>query len=447
MLEHVREPRIGSRLRESVSAVTGTVNSPGRFTAWWSDRRQADASVVRRIPFAELGGWGFDAKTGDLGHETGRFFTVEGLHVALGDGREWEQPIINQPEVGVLGILAKEFDGVLHFLMQAKMEPGNPGLLQLSPTVQATRSNFTRAHGGARVRYLEHFTGPARGTVLVDVLQSEHGAWFYRKRNRNMVVESDRDVPLQDDFCWLTLGQIGELLRRDNLVNMDARTVLSCLSTEGEPAREPLTGLVSWITEFRANHAVRTTRLPLRELTHWHRTRDEIRRADGRYFSVVALSVESRSREVSRWTQPMFAPRGRGVVAFLVRCTRGVWQVLVSARTEGGFMDTPELGPTVQCVPANYPHGPYPLFLDQVLTADPARIRYDAVHAEEGGRFDHAESRYLAVDVTGDAPDPPPPGFRWVTLGQLDGLLRHSNYVNVQARSLTACLKFARVLD
>ncbi len=84
----------------------------------------------------------------------------------------WTQPIIRQPEGGILGILAEEFDGVPHFLMQAEMEPGNPDLLQLSPTVQATRSNCTKVHCGAAVKYIEHLTQPCRGRVPADVLRS-----------------------------------------------------------------------------------------------------------------------------------------------------------------------------------------------------------------------------------------------------------------------------------
>lgn len=39
-----------------------------------------------------------------------------------------------------------------------------------------------------------------------------------------------------------------------------------------------------------------------------------------------------------------------------------------------------------------------------------------------------------------EVPLDPPPGFCWVTVGQLTSLVCHSNYVNVQARSLLACL-------
>jgi dTDP-4-dehydro-6-deoxy-alpha-D-glucopyranose 2,3-dehydratase len=43
-----------------------------------------------------------------------------------------------------------------------------------------------------------------------------------------------------------------------------------------------------------------------------------------------------------------------------------------------------------------------------------------------------------------DYPLDEPPGFRWMTPRQLMSLLTHSYYVNVQARSLLACLQTTR---
>jgi oxidase EvaA len=40
--------------------------------------------------------------------------------------------------------------------------------------------------------------------------------------------------------------------------------------------------------------------------------------------------------------------------------------------------------------------------------------------------------------------DTEPPDYRWLTLHQLAGLLQHSHYVNVQARTLVACLQGLR---
>ena len=88
-------------------------------------------------------GWYVDS-CGSLRHNSGKFFSIEGIHVETDYEirPSWNQPIINQPEVGYLGILTKEFDGVLYFLIQAKIEPGNVNCVQLSPTLQATKSNM-----------------------------------------------------------------------------------------------------------------------------------------------------------------------------------------------------------------------------------------------------------------------------------------------------------------
>lgn len=442
------DPVLAGRLARSAATRRTSPPATVEIPRWLAGvRRRYDLSV-RRVPFSALDGWSFTPDTGNLVHHTGRFFAVEGLHVRSDaeGAAEWQQPVIVQPEVGILGILAKEFDGVLHLLMQAKMEPGNPNLVQLSPTVQATHSNFTGVHRGARVPYLEHFTTPTEGHVLTDVLQSEHGSWFWRKVNRNLVVEVAGEVPVRDGYRWLTLGELGQLLHLDNVVNMDARSVLACLPLwDGhDRAHTSDTAVRSWFTGERTRRTRHAERIPLAQVRGWRREPDAITHAQGRYFRVVAIRAEGGGREVAGWSQPLLAPVAQGVVAFLVRRFGGVPHVLVHARVEPGFVHTVELGPTVQYTPANYAHlaGAHrPPFLDAVLAADPSRVRYAAVHAEEGGRFLEAENRYLLVEADeGTAPAHPPPGFQWVTPAQLSALVRHSHYVNVQARTLLAVL-------
>ncbi len=405
-------------------------------------------------------------------HDSGKFFCVQGLAVTTDHGpvASWSQPIINQPETGVLGILVKEFDGVLHCLMQAKVEPGNAGVLQLSPTVQATRSNYTAVHRGRAVPYLDLFLSARPESVLADVLQSEQGSWFYRKRNRNIVVEATGDVEVRDGFRWLTLGQLHELLAFDNLVNMNSRTVLSCLpfsgpdllealGCDGEGFRAALVRsigsawgavhtngeILSWLTDLRSRREVEATPIPLREVRGWTRGADRIAHETGAFFDIRAVAVAGGDREIDTWSQPIIAPHGLGVVAFLAARFTGVLHLLVNARVEPGYLDFVELAPTVQCTPESYEHLPArarPPFLDQVLDAAPDRIRFDTLLSEEGGRFYRAVNRYVIVEVDPSevSEDVGPSRYRWMTADQVVGLLRHSHYVNVQARSLIACL-------
>ncbi|WP_370119198.1 NDP-hexose 2,3-dehydratase family protein [Streptacidiphilus sp. MAP12-33] len=447
------DPGLAGRLAASAARLDGAHLALDEFDGWLAERDAVQEFAIERIPFAQMRGWHFEdgvTASGNLVHDSGRFFSVEGLRLseAAGGGTARYQPILHQPEVGILGILAKEFDGVLHFLMQAKMEPGNPRPVMLSPTVQATRSNYTGVHQGAPVTYLEHFVGAGRGRVVADVLQSEHGDWFFHKRNRNMLVEvgADEEVRPHPDFCWLTLGQIHALLARDNVINMDSRTVLSCLpparpaDADPEQAVSSTAELLSWFTDRRTESEMAATRVPLRGLPGWRRDLDQIGREDGQGFRVIAIDVRAGRREVGSWTQPVIEPVGQGLAAFLVREFDGVPHVLTKARAEGGFLDAVELGPTVQCMNGDELDEETSPFLAQIRDADPARIRFDALHAEEGGRFRNAVSRYLIVDADDRANGPLPADHAWVSQEQLSGLLRHSQYVNVQARTLVACL-------
>ncbi len=448
------------------------VMSMAGFHSWFNARARANSFRVDRIPFADLSGWDFEPDTGNLVHASGRFFSVEGLRVRTDRPwvSEWTQPIIVQPEIGVLGILVKRFDGVPHCLMQAKMEPGNINGLQISPTVQATRSNYMKVHGGAATKYIEYFRPGSRGRVLFDGLQSEQGSWFLHKRNRNIVVETDDDVPLHEDFCWLTLDQIRRLLRLDHMVNMDSRTVLSCVppaltqpddrnsgdDSFGDAVQRSLWGhgravhdpgrILSWLTEVRARQELVQRRVPLKEVAEdgWRLGPEVIDHRDGKYFDVVAVAVQASNREVTAWTQPLVAPRQSGLLALLVKRIGGTLHALVQARSDAGTLNIAELTATVHCQPGNYADAPAehrPPYLDYALAAPLWRVRLDVVHSEEGGRFYHAQNRYLVIEVEDDFDAEPDDRYLWTTLDQLMSLLSHSNYLTVELRSLMASMR------
>ncbi|MYV49629.1 NDP-hexose 2,3-dehydratase family protein [Streptomyces sp. SID2888] len=444
--------QLAARIAHSAAARAGRMTTFPEFHRWFAGYAEQSYADVEPVALEDLVGWRIDPVSGGLVHDSGRFFEVQGIEVHHPGAvvPRWRQPIIDQPETGILGILVAEFDGVPHFLMQAKVEPGNCNGLQLSPTVQATRSNYTRAHGGRSVPYVEYFRDFARHTVLADVRQSEQGSWFYRKRNRNMIVEVSEPVEVLDGFRWLTLGQIHELLALDDVVNMDSRTVLSCLPFpgSGRPGDEAgslhTTGeILSWITDLRSGTDLRVRPVPLDQVTGWRWRDGRLGHDSGLFFEVMGVRVRARGREVNQWTQPMIAAERPGVAAFLTRRIGGVTHVLMQAKVTPGYVDGVELAPTVQCAPHNYgvlPARARPPFLDEVLDADPRRIRFDTMLSEEGGRFYHTRNRYLVIETDQDREDEHP-DFRWVAVHQLADLLRHSYYLNVEARTLVACLR------
>jgi oxidase EvaA len=201
---------------------------------WLHDRLTRTSLNTHQIPLRDVALWHVEDSTGNIVHESGRFFTITGLQVRHRLQNEeliWDQPIIDQPEFGVLGILASRIGDILHFCLRLKEEPGNINAVQLSPTVQATYSNYMQSHGGSRPPLIEMFMDPPADRIIISKLQSEDGGRFLFKSNRNMIVLADEDTlpRLPDDFIWLTLRQIANLLKRDNLVNACTRSILGCL--------------------------------------------------------------------------------------------------------------------------------------------------------------------------------------------------------------------------
>lgn len=445
---------------------------------WLSDQNHRVKVSVDRIPIASIRGWKFDQTGGALIHDSGRFFSIEAIRVTTNWGQvnSWDQPIINQPEIGYLGFIAKKFNGVLHFLLQAKIEPGNINYVQLSPTIQATRSNYTQAHGGKKPLYLEFFQNVAPENVLLDQLQSEQGARFLMKRNRNIIIQVEGDLPVYENFIWLTLGHIKELLRYDNLVNMDTRTVLSGIgygNFEGDAIRllqffmhsmdtrkespellmsalqlsgslHTTNDIIHFLTSIKSKYDLFIDKIPLADAKSWTVSDDEISRDDGKFFKIIGVNVSISNREVLNWQQPMVQPSQEGICGFICKKINGVVHFAVQAKLECGNRDIIELAPTVQCLTGDYRASDSQRvpFLEYLLNAPKYTILYDAFQSEEGGRFFCEQNRNLIVMAEEDFPVSLPDNYIWMSLSQLIFFNQFNNYLNIQARSLIAAISF-----
>ena len=431
---------------------------------WLYQKREETTVNIKEIPFSELNKWNFDEE-GNLRHDSGKFFSIEGVEVTTNHGwkQQWSQPIINQPEVGFLGIIAKKIEGRLYFLMQAKIEPGNVNYVQFSPTLQATKSNYTQVHKGNKPLYLEYFQSPDR-KVLIDQLQSEQGARFLKKRNRNIIILVEDEIEVLTNFCWLTLGQINKLMTMDNVVNMDTRTVVAgiplsetlnqSLNTEVGHRAAVLNArleaedrfmhsrikLISWITSQKTHYEMDTRPIPLKKVKNWVKDEYSIHHPSGNFFSVIATQVEIGNREVQRWTQPIIKPAQDGIIAFLAIKHNGLTHFLVQAKVEVGNFDIVELAPTVQCITGSYKKAKpedQPPFLDLVLNADRSTVLFDSKQSEEGGRFYREQNRSLVIEFD-SAPEQLPKNYIWMSYDQLKTFIQFNNYLNIQARSLLA---------
>ena len=215
------------------------VSTLEQVKAWFLERRRVCTMIVEDISLTECRDWVIDPASGWVRHKNGQFFFVQGVRTTHSEfreaGRGWDQPILTQVgyDGGILGIIRKRIDGVPHYLIEAKAEPGNYERVQMSPTLQATFSNLDRAHGGRRPLFSEYFLEPAKygATVHYDQWMSEDGGRLHLKRNKGMLVELPEDLALEhnETFRWLSMWQIKECLHENAWVNPHIRGIISHL--------------------------------------------------------------------------------------------------------------------------------------------------------------------------------------------------------------------------
>lgn len=462
----IKESYIDEFLKSAL-AKESNLNSINDILNWINEKKSDIKFNISKIPLNKLINWNINKNTGNIYHKSKKFFSIEGITVETNYGIKsiWDQPIINQPEMGFLGMLTKNINGVLHFLIQAKIEPGNINIVQLSPTLQATKSNYTRVHEGKSPNYLEYFNGEKDVEILIDQLQSEQGARFLKKRNRNIIVEINEDekIEIHDNFIWVTLGQIKELMKVDNLINMDTRTVISNISfgddielnnipdksyyslIQGNKPLNSLNYLISWITKLKFKYELKVQKKDIKNLNEWNFYGNSIFHKDLKYFSVIGVNVNIGNREVISWDQPMIKPSQDGIMGLIIKKINGVYHFLIQGKVEIGNFDILELAPTVQCLTGNYRTGlnEYNVpFIEYILNAKDDQIWHKSYQSEEGGRFYQEQNLNMIIEVDDSFNEELPENYCWMTLRQLNMFMKFNNYLNIALRSIISLIPF-----
>ena len=185
------------------------------------------------INLNEVKNWKRDKK-GNIFHETGQFFSIQGIRTSAAYEREvssWDQPIFNQVHGGILAIIAKiTKDEGVKFLLRIKAEPGDDGKMKFCPTFQATTSNINQAHGGKRPPFFEEIINKKNTELIYSSSHYEEGGRFWKKINQNVIFLANHKLKnIHNDFYWLSLTQIKKLALKNNIVNPFVKTILFML--------------------------------------------------------------------------------------------------------------------------------------------------------------------------------------------------------------------------
>lgn len=424
---------------------------------WIQQRKREQHVFIQKIGLDECVPWYYDREEGVIRNKKGSFFQIAGIKGVDADGRIKTQPIILQKEIGFLGIICKKIHSVWHFLMQAKIEPGNINYVQISPTIQATKSNFTRKHGGKEPPFLKYFMEIHPGNVLVDQIQSEQSSRFMGKRNRNVIIKTDDEIEETDSHKWMTLNQLRRFMAIDNSINMDTRTVLSCvpyvfMANELHGHSEEFVKSISMIDRttvrdiyIRANNykmfqAPEISLIPLSELKDWELNEKELIHKDEYPFKVIFCGLEIEGREVTKWNQPLFASLGIATFGLLCCKSSGTLEILVRLKPEIGCFDSIEIGPTVQEEYASREPRDSVASLFFSLLDKKEQVVIDVVLSEEGGRFYHEQNRNVILMVDKDSVEFDSDQYVWSSVGTLNAMTQINNCLNIQLRNLLTLL-------
>lgn len=444
------------------------VRNTDEITAWVAEKNASLKVKIEKNNLSDSGVWFYDEAAGEIRNGNNSFFQIRGLQQYRDGELVLEQPILIQDEIGYLGIICKKIDGVLHFLMQAKIEPGNVNKIQISPTIQATKSNFTQKHGGKKPAYLDYFLNAVPESIIVDQIQSEQSSRFLGKRNRNIIIYVDDEIEVLPSHRWMTLGTIKALMKIDNLVNMDTRTVLSCIpyslekmsedelseaeklfsdkalfsSMFGDNDHADFVRVMRYINNYKMLHSCENKIVPLHKMESWDFKDSGITHKTGYPFKVIFCDIEIEGREVTHWSQPLFEADGMANFGLITADFDGKRKFLVQAKPEAGCFDSIELAPTVQ-LEAAIPESEYNTIdrLFFALMEQGAKIRNNVILSEEGGRFYHEQNKNIVLDVSPEQVGKLPAGYFWLDYKTLNQMVQYNNVLNIQLRNLLSLLE------
>ena len=98
-----------------------TVNSTEELIKWIQNLNETTHVRIEETRITDDTFWFYDDYEGEILNRKRSFFSIKGIRQFVNGKFHSEQPVIIQPEIGYLGIICKKIDGVMHFLMQAKI--------------------------------------------------------------------------------------------------------------------------------------------------------------------------------------------------------------------------------------------------------------------------------------------------------------------------------------
>ena len=408
---------------------------------WISNQKKKNLMTVSKISRLSVENW--KIKNDKIYNLKKAFFSIVPFVFKI-NKKKFYQPLIIQKEVGILGIIKKKIKNQDLYLLQAKVEPGNASGIQLSPTVQATKSNYLRKHGGKKTNYLDFFIKKnQKNKIISNFILSEQGTRYYEKSNKNILIDiKKQNIKKRDNFIWVSKKNLEYLLNKRNLLNMDTISVISCSvkkNIQDEPLNE-FSNLLNTIKNFKKKNKINKKIINFKDLKSWKILKDKITDTRKIFFSILFLKIKTNSREVRNWCQPIISDHYHSLNGFLIKNINKTNHYLLKIIKEPGLV-SPKFTSTVSI--KNYKGSKNNKKIKFLNLFNKYKGR-KFINSDEGGRFYRNESHNLVSFVKNKEKIPLGKNFKWVSHNQVIQLIE-KNLLTIEARNLFACCNIDKI--
>ncbi len=416
------------------------------FNRWFISQKKNQKISIKIKSLNKLTNWHKNKK--HITHNSRKFFKIIAIDVKSNMiGKNWDQPIIIQNEIGILGILK---DSVKNkYLLQAKVEPGNKNKLQLSPTVQATKSNYQRVHGGKKIPYLGYFLKNRKN--FDD--QFEQGYRYLYKSNYNSLINIKKKIKILKNYFWLDKTDIKELVKKRSILNMDTISVFSTFLKK-EKKDIPLNShnkILKWISKKDKFYRLKTKIKPLNSLKDWKVTNEKIIHKKNKHFSVIGINIKSNEREIKEWDQPIIKGKKLAFVGFIISKFNETNHYMCRYNKKPGLRNS-----TLSCSINTSDIKNYKkihtlsefqkYLINNFLIKKNKNFKtvYENILSDEGGRFYNCEIKYKALLINKNFKIKLPQDYIWISQNQMIKMIKRKK-IDIEARLLFGCINIDKI--
>ena len=407
-----------------------------KITKWLKKQGKKHLLKVKIINLSKLNNWKFNKMK--IYHQSKKFFQIVGIKVVSNFYKSnWDQPIIIQNEVGILGIIKNI--KTKKYLLQAKVEPGNINKLQLAPTVQATKSNFSGVHGGNKVPYIEYFL---RIKKISRYNQSEQGFRYFHKFNSNILIKNIKNIKKKPDFYWFRKKEIKDLICKKNIINMDTLSVLSSVlkKTKKDHPINTKKKINNWLKILDKKFYIKAKVINFDKLKDWSVNLKNITHKKKKHFSVIGVNVETNRREVNNWSQPILKGKNMAFAGFIKAKINNTDHYLCRYILKPGLKKS-VIGCTINTSDmSTYFENTSFNSIEKFFFSKEAKknIVYDNILSDEGGRFYKCQIRYMISAINYEKVKKIPKNYIWVSYNQIVEMIKNKR-LDIESRLLFAC--------